>query len=63
MQTKKNILYIIGFLLLGLLFSRLFLEKDISITNFYKKFDIIMQIIITIGVFMMAIGIKTKTIE
>jgi len=61
MITKKQVLfYVIGALSLGILTARLCLDNDISINNFYQKFDFLMHILLTIGIFMMAIGIKSS---
>ena len=57
MKNKmKKLLQMIGFLLLGLLVSRFFLDENISIKNFHLKFDVIMHLLLIIGVFMMGFG-------
>ncbi|MEW4924279.1 hypothetical protein [Algibacter sp. 2305UL17-15] len=57
----KIILQLIGFLLLGLLIARFNLDEKISISNFYKKFDVVMHLLIIIGMFLMSFSKKSST--
>lgn len=59
---KRNILFVIVFLLLGLFVARVFLEKDITLNNFYTKFDVLMHLLMIIGFFIIAIS-KNKVKE
>lgn len=54
----RIILQVMGFLLLGILVARLFLDKEVTISNFYLKFDIIMHMIMIIGIFIMGFSKK-----
>lgn len=62
-QKAKLLLQVIVAVLFGLLVYRFVLDENLKLYNFYKKFDVIMHIIIIVGISTVALGIREKTIK
>ncbi len=61
-KNRTNLIFVIAFLLIGLLASRIFIEKLFDFES-YLQFDIIMHLFMIIGLLMTAFGQKQKKIK